>query len=111
MCGITSTKVLLELYARIMVRAPWRRRALGGEVWFQDAIPLPGGVEAAFIGYPGYVFTLGLKRQCHGQEEQDKPLPLSFSPAHRQFTISPSFPLSALATGLGIGCPLQGFPN
>ena len=82
MCGITSTKVLLELYARTMVRAPWRRRALGGDVWFQDAIPFPRVVEASFVGYSGYVFTPGLKRQWHGQEEQDKPLPLSFNPAH-----------------------------
>ena len=110
MGGITSTKVLLELYARTMVRVPWRRRAKG-ENEVPGTIPLPGGGEASFISYPDYIFDPVLKRQWHGQEEQDKALPLSFSLAHCQFTISPSFSLSALATGLGIGCPLQGFPN
>ena len=31
MGGITGTKVLLELYARTMVLAAWRRRTQGGE--------------------------------------------------------------------------------
>ena len=64
----------------------------------------------SFIGYPGYHFAPGLKAEWHGQEEQDKLLPLSFCPAQCQLNSSPSFPLSALATDLGLGCPLQGFP-
>ena len=77
----------------------------------QGSIPLPGGGVALFIGYSDYLLAPGLERQWHGQEEQDKPLSLSFSPARCQFTIFPSFSLSALATGLGIGFPLQDFPN
>ena len=77
---------------------------------FLDAIPSLGGGEVSFIDYPSYHFAPGLKAERHGQEEQDKPLPLSLCRTQCQLTSFPNFPLSALAIGLGLGCPLQGFP-
>ena len=44
---------------------------------FLDAIPLQGEGGVCFIGYPSYHFAPGLKAEWHGQEEQDKALPLS----------------------------------
>ena len=73
-------------------------------------IPFPGDGGVSFISYPGYYFAPGLKAEWHGQEEQDKPCHYLLCPAQCQLTSSPSFPLPALATDLGIGCPLQGFP-
>ena len=77
---------------------------------FLDAIPSTGDGEVSFIGYPSYYFDPGLKAEWHGQEEQDKALPLSLCRTQCQLNSFPSFPLSALTTYLGLGCPLQGFP-
>ena len=78
------------------------KKEQGGE-W---SIPLPRGGEAFFIGYPGYVFTPGLKREWHGQEEQDKPWPLSLRPAHCQSNGALYFPLRAMAAELVVACLL-----
>ena len=77
---------------------------------FLDAIPLQGEGDVSFIGYPSYYNAPGLKAEWHGQEEQDKPLPLSLCRTQCQFNSFPSFPLSALATYPRPGCPLPGFP-
>ena len=77
---------------------------------FLDAIPSLGEGEVSFIGYPSYYFAPGLKAEWHGQVEQDKALPLSLCQTQCQHNSFPSFPLSALATDLRLGCPLPGFP-
>ena len=77
---------------------------------FLDAIPLQGEGGVSFIGYPSYYFAPRLKTKWHGQEEQDKALPLSLYRTQRQHNSFPSFPLSALATDPRPGRPLPGFP-
>ena len=77
---------------------------------FLDAIPSLGEGEVSFIGYPSYYFAPGLKAEWHGQEEQDKALPLSLCRTQCQLNSFPSFPLSALATHPRPGHLLPGFP-
>ena len=72
--------------------------------------PSTGAGGASFIANPSYYFAPGQQAEWQGQGEQDKPLPLSPRPGQCQLNSSPNFSLPALATDLGIGFPLQGFP-
>ena len=87
-----------------------RKKNTKGENELSGLIPSPGDDEVSFIGYPSYYFAPSLKAEWHGQEEQDKVLPLSLCRTQCQLNSSPGFPLSALAADLGLGCPLPGFP-